>query len=493
MKKTIKTLINSFYFFPFLLPVFFVVHGFQENYDFVQVNDAFNLIGIYIAATAVMIFLLYLFFKNLSKASLITFLLMSFHFFFGSVYDIVKKKIPHSFFSTYSFIIPATLILLIITIFLLKRKPAPPKILFLYLNSLFLILLLIDGISIAYKYHLKETEKRYVLKRFEPYTSGSKPDIYCIILDEYAGQKELNELLKFNNSLFYTDLEKRDYHLIRESKSNYFSTPLSVASFFNMDYLDFSKGSQEQEKVLFSYNKIRHSPFLQFLLAEGYNFYNFSIFDFYDHKSIATPTFLPTAKTLITSQTFLSRIQIDLGYHLYTTLHFKQNLEDHIYTDLRNNENAYAMTSKIASEKAQKPKFVYTHLMMPHYPYYFNKDGVPRSLDELTVKNKFNPEFYTEYLSYCNKKILTLSDEIQKKSPGAIIILAGDHGFRAFNEEVDTQYFFNNFCALYLPSNKYAGFYNGLSPVNMFRVLLNTEFNQKLNLLKDSTVLFNKE
>ena len=38
-----------------------------------------------------------------------------------------------------------------------------------------------------------------------------------------------------------------------------------------------------------------------------------------------------------------------------------------------------------------------------------------------------------------------------------------------------------------MPDGNNSGFYDGMSNVNQFRVLLNSQFKQKLPLLKDST------
>jgi len=91
-------------------------------------------------------------------------------------------------------------------------------------------------------------------------------------------------------------------------------------------------------------------------------------------------------------------------------------------------------------------------------------------------------------LKYSNRKLLELIDHIRKNSPRPpVIILMSDHGFRQLPEGSDQKYYFMNLNAVYLPNGNYAGFYDGMSNVNQFRVILNSQFNQKLPLLKDST------
>ena len=53
MKDKLLHIIRTKPVFLFLLPVFFVLHGYMENYDFVPVKDALLLTGIYLGASLV--------------------------------------------------------------------------------------------------------------------------------------------------------------------------------------------------------------------------------------------------------------------------------------------------------------------------------------------------------------------------------------------------------------------------------------------------------
>jgi hypothetical protein len=155
---------------------------------------------------------------------------------------------------------------------------------------------------------------------------------------------------------------------------------------------------------------------------------------------------------------------------------------------LKNNVNIYSLTWKLAEQKTASPKFVYSHLMMPHYPYYFDKNGMEKPFETLVEGNQQNKEAYIGYLQYANNKFLALVEHILKSSKTPpIIILMGDHGFRHFTNPVEAKYHFLNLASVYLPSKDYTGFKDSLSGVNLFRTILNTSFNQRLPLLKDST------
>src|SRR6185295_5182520 len=92
--------------FILLLPVFFVFHGFVEHYDFISLKDAFLLWSLYLGSMLILLAISWLFFRHFIKAAVISFCLMAFFFFFGSLQDLLRKHFTGSFFSRYSFILP---------------------------------------------------------------------------------------------------------------------------------------------------------------------------------------------------------------------------------------------------------------------------------------------------------------------------------------------------------------------------------------------------
>jgi hypothetical protein len=141
------------------------------------------------------------------------------------------------------------------------------------------------------------------------------------------------------------------------------------------------------------------------------------------------------------------------------------------------------------SRNTTSPKFVYTHLVMPHHPYYYDSLGNKTPLADLTQLHGFDKAAAASYLVYSNKKLLALIDTIQLNSRNPpIIILASDHGFREMTTDKDKKTMFLNLDAVFFPNKDYRSFYKGMSNVNLFRIILNTQFRQQLNLLTDSTV-----
>lgn len=487
--------ISTYPLFLFLLPVFFVLHGCMENYDFVPVEDALLLTGLYCGISAILAFLFWLFYRDLIKAGLASCCIMAFHFFFGSMHDNLKKYFPESFVAKYSFILPAALALFLLVLILLKKRKKPFVKLSFYLTTLLIILIAVDTVMLLTKFIGNSKQEQLAIP--DGMTSCKdcpKPDIYFIIADEYVGNATLKDKFSFDNSAFINDLATRGFHTIPYSSSNYNFTPYSVASTLNMDYLDVrAQKKADQSDLALCYSTIRNNRFLRFLQSEGYLFRNYSIFDFPGQPARTEVTFLPVKTKLITGQTFLSRFNRDIRYHLVTNLETKSEIERMTYGFLHNNENIYTLTQQEASIISAAPKLVLTHLHLPHYPYYFDNNGRERPFEKLTEGNQTDKAAYVEYLQYGNKKYLELIDHILKASrKPPIIILMGDHGFRHFTEEVDLKYWYLNQVSLYLPGKNYQSFGDSLTNVNLLRVLLNTTYNQRLPLLKETHTFINE-
>lgn len=471
-----------------LFSLFFVWHGFVYYFDLVPLKDAALLFLFFIWLSALFYFISLLILRKTYKASFFAFLLMVYYIFFGYFHDGIKHLEGNVFFSRYSFVLPVSLLLFIIIAIKLKKFKGPFSKMNLYLNSLFIILLLTDSAIFIFKIS-KPKHQTTSAPPFLLCDSCSTPDIYLIIADSYPGSTELKETLGFDNTPFEKALQQRGFHIVDSSTSNYNFTPFSVSSMLNMEYLKGINGSNSnKDDLLKCYTTIKNNQTLQYLASLGYNFYNYSIFDFNKQPSLAKPTFLPRRTKPLVNHTLGYRMQNELGHLLITRFQIKSVIRNIRNLDLRNNTKLFELTKKQTGEPAPSPKFIYTHLVLPHYPYYFDSSGTQIPYEKLTDDYIINTDAFLQYLVYGNKKYLELIDNILKSSKNPpVIILMGDHGFREFPEPVDSKYYFMNLNAVLLPDKNYSQFYNGMSSVNQFRVILNTVFNQKLAILKDST------
>ena len=67
---------------------------------------------------------------------------------------------------------------------------------------------------------------------------GTSPDIYVIVLDDYARQDVLLNIYGEENSEFIDGPEKRGFYVASDSHSNSSMTAYTMASFWNFEHIE---------------------------------------------------------------------------------------------------------------------------------------------------------------------------------------------------------------------------------------------------------------
>lgn len=488
MKAKLLNIFRSRPVFLLLLPLFYMLHELNRNYAPGLTATALLQVCIYTAIAVVFTFLVSFLLKSFQKAAIITLLLLLFNFFFGTVHDIIRKKFGVSFFlSRYTVILAALLIVLIIVFTWLKKSKPKLDRFFLFLHVLLPVLILLELFTLLPKILKKDPYSKPALSsQFISCDSCRKPDVYVIIADEYAGKQELQEVFSFDDSAFYSALQSRGFHVVNNSTSNYNATVYSMASLFNMDYIELSgKNLVTQGDMLLCRNIINNNSVGHFFQNNGYSIHNFSFFDVQGQRKAITNYYFHPRSRILNFGTFVNRFQRDVLPNYFS----QKKWEAVEKNDYNNDETVDSLLRKLVTGKTGKPRFVYTHFTRPHQPYYVDRNGN-------FVNTWYNPRLgfepikkaYVDHVLYTNKRLLQLIDLILDKSAQPpVILLASDHGFRQFPGMGEKKYYFMNLCSVYLPGGNYENFYDGLTPVNTFRVILNSQFGQRFPILKDST------
>ena len=145
----------------------------------------------------------------------------------------------------------------------------------------------------------------------------------------------------------------------------------------------------------------------------------------------------------------------------------------------------YSLKTLPAMTDVSGPKFVYVHIVAPHFPYIFTPEGeIQTDPDYLGVnipEIKKNKEGYLNQVQFLNSQMIPiLKTLINESKVPPIIVLQGDHGM-----EKDNRLQILN--AYYLPESIRGGVYPSITPVNSFRLILNGLFDQNLPLLQDES------
>lgn len=460
----------------FLLPLFFVLNGLRENLYVITWGDALRLFLFYEFAAVLILLLFRLYFKHSTKAALATFVSFAVYLFFGAVHDNLKKFVPTTL-TKYSILLPCLLFVYFCFLLLLKKKNIAKRLL-AYLNTLLGILILLEVIMLVQQ-TFNQNDKAFSIA-LKP--GLSRPNVYLIILDEYAGSAQLEHTFGFRNADFLDSLSGLGFTVSKNATSNYRATPFSIASLLSMSYNDELKNFDYTDQNLnYCYCKIAQSNVVSGFKSLGYRFVNLSIFDVQGEESLISKTFLKAGTELITAQTLGSRLKKDIYANFVlnnlrkTFLYKKMVMED-----LHNNELLYQNTVQQARTASLQPAFMYTHLLMPHFPYYYNSSGVLNDLSVLGPENVSNMTLYLEYLHYINKRILTLLNQILQADKNAVILLLSDHGYRYAN---DGNFVFSTLFASYDATGAMKKNSSVITNVNVFRQLFNQLFNTQFPLL----------
>jgi hypothetical protein len=124
------------------------------------------------------------------------------------------------------------------------------------------------------------------------------------------------------------------------------------------------------------------------------------------------------------------------------------------------------------------PKFVFAHLVIPHWPHVFGPNG------ESVHDQPDSATGYRNQVIFINKQIIPILENIlSKSSTPPVIIIQGDHG--SIIESPERRMSILN--AYYLPAGGESALYENISPVNSFRVVLNEIFGDNAPLLDDKS------
>jgi hypothetical protein len=167
---------------------------------------------------------------------------------------------------------------------------------------------------------------------------------------------------------------------------------------------------------------------------------------------------------------------------------------------------SYTLNHLVDLSKLKTPSFIFAHLIIPHPPFVFGQHGEPLNpkggfyfsdgshfMKIMRATKDEYVESYRKQVMFINSKIETTLDcMLSKSTRPTIIILQSDHGPGSMLdwENPDNTYFKERLSILnayYFPDNDYIHLYNGISPVNTFRIILNHYFGANYELLEDKS------
>jgi len=315
------------------------------------------------------------------------------------------------------------------------------------------------------------------------------PDVYYIVLDRYASADVLEDAYGFDNSRFLGQLEKLGFHVDRASRANYPVTMESIAATMNMQYIDWLKGRARDWSPL--YQMIQDSCVLRLFESLGYTYVHFG--------SPWGPTRTNSKAIRNVPRTLLSEFeQVVLSTTILSGIEFRLIPRDGTakYARVMCQLEELPRVADMA-----EPTFAFAHMLVPHPPYVFGADGSFRGLEEAEQRTTKN---FVDQLFFINARILSVITEIMDHSEvPPIIVIQADEGpyprsYDAGGAEFDwtsgsdeeLRHKMGIFSAYLIPDTPEDVFYEGMTPVNSFRLIFRYGLGLPFSLLDDHSYVF---
>lgn len=398
-------------------------------------------------------------------------------------------------------IISCFLILLWVGIAILRKK----KILLEHIS--FLLILLSFGLIFYYLSLISPAlinvpwslYKRQITESKEIQSSSiiipsEPPDIYYIVLDGYVRSDVLEELYGYDNSNFTNYLLDKGFIIPENNHSNYAITPLSLASTLNMQYIQTLFPDAESYPFWWLMSPFIKNSQVEIMLEEG-GYKTVTVAVDWDFTNInnADIHFKPFPIQLNEFNRFLimsSPISV-----LSPAVENSMMLSS--YPSHRKTVNyAFEILSKVPDIEGLK--FVFVHIVSPHPPFVFDKDGQP-------VEPAYNFSFndgnffpgnrdqykigYVNQIQFINSQLeKTVNSILDKSDNPPIIILLADHGSRMLTDFTSSdnsciRELFSNFAAFYLPGQNEDTIPTDITSVNVFRIIFDKYFGSEFGIL----------
>ncbi len=484
---------------PFLFALFPALSLYVHNIGQVPLRQLIAPLSIILLLTLIGFILLRIIFRNSLKTAPYYSAFILLFFSYGHLYDFLgNSSIGRSNSEFYSTVI--LLIAFVGAVYIISRKSADPTGInkFMTLASCILLIVPIMNIVVFNSTETSTAKKTDAAEKpaavsADPGNTEAYPNIYYIILDAYGREDILGEFFGFDNSGFINRLNRRGFFVARKSHSNYSETRDSIPSSLNSQYL-FSRTKSDDYLDRIK----RDNSVAKFLKERGYTILRVATtcenVDLSEDKDLVRPGYAITE--FDNRLLYSTPIPIFLtGFHIYDPF------------DLYRENLSHTFDYVAQSPQIKGPFFLFVHFGIPHPPFVFGENGepiaVPREFADndgfyLIRNGRLTAEeyvrHYTDQLIYLNERVIEMIDAVlENSSQPPIIILQGDHGPRSTlrswtsAEETDLRENLSILNAFHLPGNGRELLYDGITPVNSFRIVLNRYFNTHYTLLEDRT------
>jgi hypothetical protein len=500
--------LRRFAFYPLCIGMFGLLSVFASNTEEASARELLVPIALVLAGTLAALGLASLALRNVHRGAMVAAPFVFCFLTYGFWADVLWTVHPDQSLriAYHRIILVAQLFALAAIAYLVVRRVRDPKALTPRLNRFSLILLACPLVIILSRWvsagvrsapaAASATDQSLLIAPLNK--TADRPDIYFIVLDAHGRQDTLRDQYHYDDGPFLQHLRDKGFWIAEQSTSNYMWTELSVPATLNMRYLNDLPGDDIKAKIRVAAQLHRNSALVSELRTLGYRTVAFESMEKWLSQNnadiyykISNQVGFTPLQQLILDTSVLSEFGAESirSRLILDQFHLKREM---MVFKLRK-------MPQVASIKG--PKFVFLHVMEPHTPFVFAADGsdpVKRGYgsmfdginDDITIGQYH--DWYREQAIYTDNQAAAMIDKVLARSAKPpVIVLIGDHGPRSgmTTEPTasDLREYMSNLTAVYLPGKNNRGLYPQITPVNLFRIVLNDYFDANLPMLPDKS------
>ncbi|MFS8158955.1 MAG: hypothetical protein ACMG6E_01850 [Candidatus Roizmanbacteria bacterium] len=493
-------------FFRLLYPLFFtlfpILQFYSSNRKEVVLTSIWMPIAIAFGLTLTWWVIMRFLLKSSTRASFMTVIATLFFYSYGHIRSFLFSYLLKSgtiFRVDRNYVVFLIVCILAYALWKFFISAKDPKTLQLFLAFAGFYLVFINLFQIVpYEIHklANPTTKGKNLLSVKKQSIENKPDIYYIIPDRYGNSSVLSKYYDFDNSDFINFLKEKGFYVAEDSFANFPKTHLSIASSLNLEYINYlsDKLGRDYSSYTPAFDLVENNKVANTLISLGYKYFYFG--DWWE----------PTRISRIADENinlFVDSNEFTRKFFETTALNaFPNSYLEKLFVayspDKQYNNLLYKFDKLGTIAKRQSPKFIFAHMLMPHYPYLFDKNCKRKEdLEGIGEKGQYLAELQCS--NALLKKAITGILAHSKKPP--IIIIQSDEGPFDFTEmkrsgedtdwtkvsqkALETHMKIIN--AYYVPDEIKKSLYPGITPVNSFRVVFNALFKTKMDILDDTS------
>ncbi|MBI2832064.1 MAG: sulfatase-like hydrolase/transferase [Chloroflexi bacterium] len=447
---------------PVLLAFFPILFLYANNVSELRASQIIIPLAVSLGLALPMWLLFGLLFRDRGKAGLAASIFILLFFTYGHFYNQLEKW--NVFVPGHGYLLSITLLVFGYSVYFLRRARRDFKTTTRVLNVAAAALVAINaftGISYQISAAQLSAPRTNSGESAPPVVMSGLPDIYFIILDEYANPDTVKEVYGYDNGKFITSLKNKGFYIANGSISRYDMTIRAIASILNMEHVP------PTEPLEATYQRISHNKVVEYLRSIGYSYVYFGQWYEEDRYEIKADRYFnyysTTEPQLLTSEfsaTLWNTTMLRPFYNYVAGERYEGYYQEGLIRTLEQLKNA---------PEIEGPKFVYAHILSPHAPFVFGPDG-----ERVAPANFYNfddKQYYLGQYIFISREIDRVIDEILKKSAmEPIIVIQSDHGARWL---ADWEKILN---AFYLPDRGHELLHDSVSPVDTFRIIFDYYF-----------------